>query len=75
MTPDQKQETEFPSKQDKTGESIIYGVQYYTKPYPSNEAIMVNCYHMTEKSNINRVLRISVNSDEFAYFIINDAFM
>ena len=36
---------------------------------------MVNCYHMTEKSNINRVLRISVNSDEFAYFIINDAFM
>ena len=75
MTPDQKQETEFPSKQDKTGESMIYGVQYYTKPYPSNEAIMVNCYHMTEKSNINRVLRISVNSDEFAYFIINDAFM
>ena len=70
----EKQDTKFPSKQDATGNSIIYGVQYYTKPYPSNEGIMVNCYHMTEESNIKRVLRISVNSDEYAYFIINDAY-
>ena len=69
-----KQDTEFPTKQDSTGESIIYGVQYYTKPYPSNESIIINCYHMSEKSNIQRVLRISVNTDEYAYFIVNDSF-
>jgi len=69
-----KQDTEFPTKQDSTGESIIYGVQYYTKPYPSNESIIINCYHMSEKSNIQRVLRISVNTDEYAYFIVNDSY-
>ena len=69
-----KQDTEFPTKQDPTGESLIYGVQYYTKPYPSNESIIINCYHMSEKSNIQRVLRISVNTDEYAYFIINESY-
>tara|TARA_Y100000768_G_C23664762_1_gene534836 strand:+ start:25 stop:615 length:591 start_codon:yes stop_codon:yes gene_type:complete len=70
---DEIQETEFPSVQDSTGESIIYGVQYYTKPAPSNESIIVNCYHMTEKSNVGRVLRVSVNTHEFSRFIIKDA--
>ena len=69
-----KQDTEFPTKQDPTGESLIYGVQYYTKPYPSNESIIINCYHMSEKSNIQRVLRISVNTDEYAYFIVNESY-
>ncbi len=71
---DEIQETEFPSAQDSTGKSIIYGVQYYTKPAPSNESIVVNCYHMTEKSNIGRVLRVSVNTHEFSRFIIKDAY-
>ena len=31
----------------KTGNSKIYGVQYYFKPYPSDESISVNCYHFT----------------------------
>lgn len=74
FTANDKQETEFPSNQDSTGKSIIYGVQYYTKPYPSNEAVIVNCYHMTEESNVKRALRISVNSHEYASFIINDLY-
>ena len=67
----EKQDTKFPSNQDATGESIVYGVQYYTKPYPSNESIIVNCYHMTEKSNINKALRLSVNTHEYASFIMD----
>ena len=74
MKADEKQETKFPSKQDKTGESIIYGIQYYTKPYPSQESININCHHMSIKSKINRVLKITVNNNEFAYFIVNDSF-
>ena len=70
---DDKQETKFPSNQDSSGKSMIYGVQYYTKPYPSNEAIIINCYHMTNESNINRVLRISVNTHEYALFIVNQS--
>lgn len=69
-----KQETKFPSKQDSTGKSMVYGAQYYTQPYPSNEAIIVNCYHMTKDSNIKRALRVSVNTHEYASFIINELY-
>ena len=67
----EKQDTKFPSNQDITGESIVYGIQYYTKPYPSNESVIVNCYHMSKKSNINRALRLSVNSNGYASFIMD----
>ena len=66
-----KEETTFASSQDKTGKSIIYGVQYYTKPYPFNEAIVVNCYHMTKESNIKRSVILSVNSEEFAEYLVS----
>ena len=70
----EKQEDEYPSGQDKTGKSIVYGTQYYFKPYPSNEAISVNCYHMSEDSNIGKSLKVAVNHEDYAYFLINDAF-
>ena len=70
----QKQDGDYASKQDKTGDSKVIGVQYYLKPHPSNEAITVNCYHMTKKSNLKRVLKVAVNSEEFAFFLINEAY-
>jgi len=70
----QKQDTNYASKQDKTGDSKVHGVQYYLKPYPSNEAISINCYHMTKISNIKRVLKVAVNSEDFAFFLINEAY-
>lgn len=73
LQPSDKQETKFPSNQDSTGKSIIYGIQYYTKPYPSEESIIINCYHMTKESNIGRVLRVSVNTHDFTDFIVNDS--
>ena len=69
-----KQENEYTSKQDKTGKSTIYGTQYYFKPHPSNEAISVNCYHMDEESGIRKSLKLSVNPDDYAYFLINEAY-
>ncbi len=71
---DSKDITKFASNQDETGKSMVYGIQNYFKPYPSNEAIMVNCYHFTKESNIKRNLKVSVASEEFAYYIINEAF-
>ena len=70
----QKQEDKYPSGQDKTGKSIVYGTQYYFKPYPSNEAISVNCYHMSDVSNIRKSLKVAVNIEEYAYFLINEAY-
>ena len=70
----EKQEQKYPTKQDKTGNSIVYGVTYYLKPYPSNEGIVINCYHMTDASNTKRSLKVTVNSEEYAYFIINEAY-
>ena len=69
-----KQEDKYKSKQDKTGESIIHGIQYYFKPYPSNEAIAINCYNFTVKSGIPRTLKVNVSSEEYAYFLINEAY-
>ena len=65
-----KEEVEYVSQD---GESKIYGVQYYLKPYPSNEGISINCYHMTDVSNLKKSLKVAVNSEEYAYFIINEA--
>ena len=69
-----KQETNFASRQDETGNSKVYGVQNYLKPYPSDEAITINCYHFTPESGIERTLKVSVNTHEYAYFIINEAY-
>jgi hypothetical protein len=71
---DEKEEVEYSSSKDKTGKSIIYGIQYYLKPSPSNEAILVNCYHYTKEFGANRNLSVSVNQEEFAYFLINEAY-
>ena len=72
---DDFEETEFASNRDKTGKSIIYGVQYYLKPYPSTESINVNCYHFSkETSKLPRNLKVSANTHEYSQFLINDAF-
>ena len=70
----EKQEKIYATQQDKTGNSKVYGVQYYLKPYPSNESISINCYHMTDASKMEKSLKIAVNSEEYAYFIINEAY-
>ena len=69
-----KQEATYASQQDKTGNSKVYGVQYYFKTYPSNESIAINCYHMTDASNIQRSLKVAVSPEEYAYFLINEAY-
>ena len=69
-----KQETSFSSVRDKTGNSKIYGVQYYFKPHPSEESITVNCYNFTPESGIEKSLKVAVNTHEYAYFIINEAY-
>ncbi len=64
--------TKFPSSMDKTGKSIIYGIQNYLKPYPSLESININCYDFTKESLMKANLKVSVNTHEFMDFIINN---
>lgn len=66
-----KEEVEYVSQD---GESKIYGVQYYLKPYPSNEAILINCYHFYDHADRQRNLSVSANSESFAKFLINEAY-
>ena len=66
--------TNYPSKQDKTGKSMVYGIQNYLKPYPSVEAININCFHFVGDKKNSRNLKVSINSEEFAHFLINDAY-
>ena len=69
-----KEDTEYKAAQDKTGKSIVYGTQYYLKPYPSVESITVNCKHMSKESGIDRALKLIVASESYANFVINDAY-
>jgi hypothetical protein len=64
--------TKFPSSMDKTGKSMIYGIQNYLKPYPSLESININCYDFTKDSLMRPNLKVSVNTHEFMDFIINN---
>ena len=66
---DQKEEVEYDIDDGK-----IYGVQFYFNPYPSVEAIVINCYHFTTASGRGRNLSVSVNSENFAKFLINEAY-
>ena len=66
--------TKYPSKQDKTGKSMVYGIQNYLKPNPSLEAININCFHFAGDKKNSRNLQVSINSEEFAHFLINDAY-
>ena len=74
LTYNAKEEVKYPSQRDKTGNSIIYGVQYYFKAYPSVEGITINCAHFTTESNITRTLKVSAESQEYAYFLIHEAY-
>lgn len=64
--------TKYPSSMDKTGKSIIYGIQNYLKPYPNLESININCYDFTKESLMEANLKVSVNTHEFMDFIINN---
>ena len=67
-------ETEFKSKRDPTGKSKIYAIRNYLKPYPSEEAISIHCYDMSEDTNIPKSLKVSVRNNEYGKFLINDAY-
>lgn len=67
-------ETVFKSKRDPTGKSKIYAVRNYLKPYPSEEAISIHCYDMSNDTNIQKSLKVSVRNNEYGEFIINDAY-
>ena len=71
---DDKDERVYPSQRDKTGNSKIYSIIYYFKPYPSQEAISINCSHFTDESNIQRTLNVGAQSEEFSDYIINEAY-
>ncbi len=68
---DEKEEVEYPIENN---EGTIYGIQYYLKPYPFIEAIVINCYHFTIDSNRSRNLSVSANSEIFAKFLTNEAY-
>tara|TARA_B110001450_G_C17413209_1_gene396662 strand:+ start:60 stop:626 length:567 start_codon:yes stop_codon:yes gene_type:complete len=55
------------------GKSTIHGVQFYLKPYPSVEAIVLNCKEYF-KSGEDIRLSIAVNPEKYAYFLINEAY-
>ena len=68
---DEKEEVKY---QMENNDGTIYGVQYYLKPYPFIEAIVINCYHFTTESSRTRNLSVSANSEIFAKFLTKEAY-
>ena len=56
------------------GLAVIHAVQMYLKPYPSVEAIVLNCNDYFENSGYKKDLSVSVNPEDYAYFLINEAY-
>ncbi len=65
------EETSYDS-QDGLG--VIHALQMYLKPYPSVEAIVLNCNDYFENSGYQKDLSVSVNPEDYAYFLINEAY-
>ena len=68
---DDIEETTYDS-QDGLG--VIHALQMYLKPYPSVEAIVLNCNDYFESSGYEKDLSVSVNPEDYAYFLINEAY-
>ena len=68
---DDIEETTYDS-QDGLG--VIHALQMYLKPYPSVEAIVLNCNDYFENSGYQKDLSVSVNPEDYAYFLINEAY-
>ena len=56
------------------GLGVIHALQMYLKPYPSVEAIVLNCNDYFENSGYQKDLSVSVNPEDYAYFLINEAY-
>ena len=56
------------------GLGVIHALQMYLKPYPSVEAIVLNCNDYFENSGYKKDLSVSVNQEDYAYFLINEAY-
>ena len=71
ITFDDVEESTYDS-QDGVG--VIHAVQMYLKPYPSVEAIVLNCNDYFDKTGYKKDLSVSVNQEDYAYFLINEAY-
>ena len=56
------------------GLGVIHALQMYLKPYPSVEAIVLNCNDYFKKSGYKKDLSVSVNQEDYAYFLVNEAY-
>ena len=65
---------EIHSYKSQDGDGMVYGLQYYLKPYPSLEAIVLNCNQYSKDSSFKKNLSVSVNSEDYSFFLINEAY-
>tara|TARA_S200000501_G_scaffold24363_1_gene21122 strand:- start:10833 stop:11408 length:576 start_codon:yes stop_codon:yes gene_type:complete len=56
------------------GRATVHAIQLYLKPYPSVESIVINCIQYSKQSNTKNNLSVSINSEKYAYYLINNAY-
>jgi hypothetical protein len=56
------------------GKATVHATQLYLKPYPSLESIVINCIQYPKNLNIRNNLSVSINPEEYAYYLINEAY-
>ena len=72
MPPTDFEDFEIQSYKSQDGDGMVYGLQYYLKPYPSLEAIVLNCNQYSKDSTFKKNLSVSVNSEDYSFFLINE---
>ena len=58
-------------RQDKTGKSKYITTSYY---FPNNDRILIQCYSWSKEMNQVDHLRISLRTEEYSEWVINDAY-
>ncbi len=58
-------------RQDKTGKSKYITTAYY---FPNNDRILIQCYSWSKEMNQVDHLRISLRTEEYSEWVINDAY-
>jgi len=66
---------EEPHRVDQSGNSIVFGNEFN---FPSGSAISINVYQWSNKlkteENYSDILKVSINSDEYSYFLRYEAY-
>ena len=67
----ENEEVKYKAQRDKSGNSIIYGTQYY---FPAGDFLTANCMDWTKEMKLAKVFQVSIRTKDYGNFLLNEAY-